>query len=75
MAQRDLRAIPRRRTGWDCGVGMGAAPCCGKVAVRGVYEGGGGHSLEHCARHSDVGRRLLPPPFQHFYRGGVSENR
>ena len=54
---------------------MGAAPGGGSVAVRGIDEGGGGHSLEHSARHSDLGRRLVPPPFQHFYRGGVSEIR
>ena len=42
MAQRDLRPITRRRTGWDCGVWMGDAPGGGSVAARGVYEGGGG---------------------------------
>ena len=42
MVQRGLRPITRRRTGWDCGVWMGDAPGGGSVAVRGVYEGGGG---------------------------------
>ena len=50
MVQRDLRPITRRRTGWGRGVGMGAAPGGGSVAVRGVYEGGWGTTVLSTAR-------------------------